>query len=126
MDTDIGMVRQHLAALQEIIKKHSGGGPDWRALRRVAALCQAAGDALDDDYCRAKLHLVAEYAAELFATGEHGRWRRDSMSGAVFLTLQVLNALELCHSRLYSLEASQLNGRLGTHAVAARYRELRP
>ena len=126
MELNIGMVRTHLAALQEIVRKHSGGGPDWRALRRVVALCQAAGDALDDDYCRAKLHVVAEYAAELFATSEHGRWRRDSMSGAVFLTLQILNALELCHSRLYSLEATQLNGRLGTHAGVAPYHELRP
>ena len=111
METNIGLVRGHLAALQEIVRKHSAGGPDWGALRRVVALCHEAGEALEDDYCRAKLHLIAEHAAELFASAEHGRWRRDSMSGAVFLTLQILNALELCHSRLYSLEALQLSGR---------------
>ncbi len=126
MDAGIAVVREHLAALQGIVRKHSGGGPDWSALRRVAALCQAAGDALDDDYCRAKLHRVAEYAAELFASTEHGRWRRESMSGAVFLTLQILNMLELCHSRLCSLEALQPDGRPGEQAGFAPYRELRP
>jgi hypothetical protein len=126
MDTNIGLVRKHLAALQELVRMHSGGAPDWRALRRVVSLCQDASDALDDDYCRAKLHVVSEYCAELFSSPEHGRWRRDSMSGAVFLTLQILNALELCSSRLYSLEATRLTGRLGAQSGVAPYHELRP
>jgi len=126
MDTDVGLVRNHLAALQDLVRKHSSGGPDWRALRRVVSLCQEASDALDDDYCRAKLHVVAEYCAELFSSPEHGRWRRESMSGAVFLTLQILNALELCNSRLYTLEATRLTGRLGGHSGVAPYHELRP
>ena len=126
MDTHIGLVSRHLAALQDLVKNHSAGGPDWRALRRAVALCEQASDALDDDYCRAKLHVVSEYCAELFSSPEHGRWRRDSMSGAVFLTLQILNALELCNSRLYSLETTRLAGRLGAHASVAPYHELRP
>ncbi|HZQ75381.1 MAG TPA: hypothetical protein VFB08_20900 [Burkholderiales bacterium] len=125
MDANIGRVRTHLAALQDLVRRHSGSGPDWRALRRVVALCQEASDAIEDDYCRAKLHVVSEYCAELFSSAEHGRWRRDSMSGAVFLTLQILNALELCNSRLYSLEALRVAGRLGTHSGVAPYHEMR-
>jgi hypothetical protein len=125
VETNIGLVRKHLSALQDLVRKHSGNGADWRALRRVVALCDAASEALDDDYCRAKLHVVAEYCSELFANAEHGRWRRDSMSGGVFLMLQILNALELCNSRLYSIEATQLTGRLGAHAGVAPYHELR-
>jgi hypothetical protein len=125
MDTNLGLVRNHLVALQDLVRKHSAGGPDWRALRRMVSLCREASDALDDDYCRAKLHVVAEYCAELFSTPEHGRWQRESMSGGVFLTLQILNALELCNSRLYSLEATRLTGRLGPHAGIAPYHELR-
>ena len=126
METNIGLVRGHLGALQDIVRKHSAGGPDWRALRRVVALCAEAGEALEDDYCRAKLHLIAERAAELLASTEQGRWRRDSMSGAVFLTLQILNALELCYTRLDSLEAMQVNASLGAYSSAAPWREHRP
>ena len=124
MDTNVALVREHLAALQDLVRKHSAGGPDWRTLRRVVSLCHEASDALDDDYCRAKLHVVSEYCAELFSSPEHGRWRRESMSGAVFLTLQILNALELCSSRLYSLEATQLT-RMVVPSAVAQYHELR-
>jgi hypothetical protein len=126
MDTNVSLVRSHLTALQDLVRKHSAGGPDWRALRRAVTLCEQASDALDDDYCRAKLHVVSEYCAELFSSPEHGRWRRDSISGAVFLALQILNALELCSSRLYSLEATRLGARLGAQAGVAPYHELRP
>ena len=36
---------------------------------------------------------------------DHSRWGRDSTSGVEFLRQQILNALELYASRLYSLEA---------------------
>ena len=120
-----GAVRRHIESLQEIVRKNAAGGPDWRALRRVIALCQEASDAMDDDYFRAKLHAVSEYSAELFANAEHGRWRRGSVSGAVFLTLQILNALELCNSRLYSLEALRDTGRLAARSNIAPYHEVR-
>lgn len=123
---NVGVVRRHIESLQDIVRQSAPAGPDWRALRRVMALCQEASDALDDDYFRAKLHAVSEYAAELFANAEHGRWRRGSVSGTVYLTLQILNALELCNSRLYSLGAPQETGRLGAPSSIAHYREARP
>jgi len=36
---------------------------------------------------------------------DHSKWGRDSTSGVEFLRQQILNALELYASRLYSLEA---------------------
>lgn len=109
---ELGEARRVHGALREIFGRHvvNDAGVrgdvrgDMRALSRVLALCQAATDAVDDVYCRDKLRLVSEYAAELFSRNEHAKWGRDALSGAEFLRQQVLNALELYASRLYSLE----------------------
>jgi len=93
------------AALREFFTRHAGATPDFRALGRVLALCEQAMRAAEDAYCRAKLRLIAEYAAELLSKRDHARWGRDSVTGAEFLRQQILNALELYASRLYSLEA---------------------
>jgi hypothetical protein len=97
--------RRHHRALKEYFASRRGTGADLRALRRVLALCDAACAASHDDYCREKLRLVGEYAAELLGSGDHAKWDQDSLSGAEFLRQQVLNALDLFASRLYSLEA---------------------
>jgi hypothetical protein len=99
--------RKHQAALKEIFVRHVGETADYRALHRVLALCQAAAETVDDVYCRDKLRLVGEYAAEMFVHSEHAKWASNSMPGMEFLRLQVLNALELYLSRLYSLEVIQ-------------------
>ena len=101
---DLSRARRLHAALREFFIHHEGCESDLRAFGRVLVLCQAASDTIDDAYCREKLRLVGEYAAELLSRGEHARWGRDAASGAEFLRQQVLNALELCASRLYSLE----------------------
>ena len=103
--TNMAEARRLYAALREFFARHAAGAPDFRALRRALSLCQAASEALDDAYCQEKLRLVGEYAAELFSHRNHAKWGRDSASGVEFLRQQVLNALELCASRLYSLEA---------------------
>src|SRR6185295_15367384 len=99
--TNVAEARRLCAALRELFARHAGGTPDFRALRRALALCQAACDALDDAYCREKLRLVGEYAAELLSQRDHAKWGRDCASGVEFLREQVLNALELYASRLY-------------------------
>jgi hypothetical protein len=82
-------------------QRHAGAAADYRALRRVLelrrvlALCRGAADAIDDRYCRDKLRLVEDLSAEMLA---HGQQRTE------FLKQQILNALELFRSRLYSLE----------------------
>jgi hypothetical protein len=93
------------AALRDLFAQRAGSAPDFRTLRRVLSLCQAATEAVDDAYCREKLRLAGEYAAELLSHRDHAKWGRDSASGVEFLRQQVLNALELYASRLYSLEA---------------------
>ena len=93
--SDIDEARGHHAALKLIVEHHAGGGADYRALRRVLELCRRATAAIDDRYCREKMRLVEDFAAELFSHGE---------SRAQFLRQRILDALELFHSRLYSLE----------------------
>jgi signal transduction protein with GAF and PtsI domain len=105
MYSDIDEARAQQAALRQIVARHAGGGADWRALKRVLDLCRRAAAAIDDRYCRDKLRLVEDFAAELLSHSEHSRWERESMPGAEFLKQQILGALELFHSRLYSLEA---------------------
>lgn len=105
MYPDIDEARAHHAALKQIVERHVGAASDYRALRRVLELCRRAAAAVDDRYCRDKLRLAEDFAAEMFSHGEHRRWDRDSMPGAQFLKTQILGALELFHSRLYSLEA---------------------
>jgi hypothetical protein len=105
-DIDMGEGRRLHTALREIfVHRETAVAPNFRVLRRVLALCDAATHAVDDSYCREKLRLVAEYAAEMLSHSSHAKWGRDSASGAEFLRQQVLNALELFASRLYSLES---------------------
>jgi hypothetical protein len=101
---DLEEARRHHAALKRLIERHAGDAADLRALRRAVDLCRGAAEAVNDAYCREKIRLAAEFAAELLAHAEHARWRRDSVSGVDFLKQQALNALELFQSRVYSLE----------------------
>jgi hypothetical protein len=105
MYPDIDEARAHHAMLKQIVERYAGAAADFRALRRVLELCRNAAAMVDDRYCRDKLRLVEDFAAEMFSHSEHGRWERDSVSGAQFLKQQILDALELFGSRLYSLEA---------------------
>ena len=104
MHSDLDEARTHHASLRQIVDRHSGAASDFRALRRVLDLCRRAADAIDDRYCREKLRLVEDFGAEMFAHSEHVRWQRESMSGADFLKQQIVGALELFSSRLYSIE----------------------
>jgi signal transduction protein with GAF and PtsI domain len=104
MNTDLDQARSHHAMLRQLVERHSGAATDFRALRRVLDLCRRAAEAIDDRYCREKLRLVEDFAAEMLSHSEHGKWQRESVSGAEFLKAQILSALELYHSRLYSIE----------------------
>lgn len=95
---DLEAARSHHSAIKLIVMRHVGSDADLRALRRVVDLCRGLSDLLDDDYCREKVRVLAEYAAEMLAHGEPHRW------GVDFLKRQIADALELIDSRLYSLE----------------------
>ena len=122
MHTDLDEARNHHTSLRQIVERHSGAATDFRALRRVLDLCRRAAEAIDDRYCREKLRLVEDFAAEMFAHADHGKWQRESMSGAEFLKQQILGALELYHSRLYSIEMLR---RSAARASLARVEPLR-
>ena len=92
---DIEEARSHHDLLRQIVDRHATAATDYRALRRVLDLCRRASGAIDDRYCRDKLRLVEDFAAEMFC---HGEQRTQ------FLRQQILDALELFDSRLYSLE----------------------
>jgi hypothetical protein len=98
---DLEAARSHHSALKLILKRHVGSNADLRALRRVVDLCCNLSEVLNDEYCREKVRVVAEYASEMLAHSEHHRW------GVDFLKRQIGDALELIDSRLYSLEFIQ-------------------
>jgi len=122
MYSDLDEARAHQASLRQLVDRHTGAGSDFRALRRVLDLCRRAADAIDDRYCRDKLRVVEDFAAEMFAHGEHVKWQRESMSGADFLKQQIVGALELFSSRLYSIEMLR---RSSARASLARIEPLR-
>jgi hypothetical protein len=61
--------------------------------------------ALDDSECQERLEAVQNQARELYPRDGHQRWARRSMSGADYLRLQILIALEALHTRLSLLES---------------------
>ena len=105
---DIERARAGQTALQRIIDGHAGPGADLRALRRVVDLCHELSDAVDDGYCREKIRVVSEYAAELLSQGEPRA--RGALPGAEFLRREIRGALELVQSRLYSIERVRRHG----------------
>ena len=111
---DIERARTSGTALARLVDGHAGPGADLRALRRVVDLCREMQDAIEDDYCLAKIRAVAEYAAELFSQ-DHPR-ARGAIPGVDFLRSQIRGALELLQSRLYSLERTRRYGQQFAHA----------
>ena len=107
---DIERARAGQAALSRVIDGYAGQGSDLRALRRVVDLCRDLGDAVEDDYVREKVRVVAEFSAELLSQAEHRA--RGALSGVDFLRQQIRAALELLQSRLFTLERERRFGQL--------------
>jgi hypothetical protein len=114
MYSDIDEARAQHAAIKQIVERYVGemSAPrgDYRALRRVLELCRRAAAAVDDRYCREKMRLVEDFAAELFS---------QAATRGAFLKREILNALELFNSRLYSLETGRRKNRLPDAALRA-------
>ena len=105
MYKDLRDVREHYAALRDLIAHTAGGRDDAVARAKVAVVCEAAVAALDDPECRQRLRAVERHAAELFSGAEHRKWDRKHMSGADYLRLQIFIALEGVNTRLFFLDA---------------------
>ena len=93
MYKDIRQVREHYAALRDVIAQHVGGRDD-AATRTQVAVLRGGDRALDDTETRQRLRAVDRHAAELFSNDEHRKWDRQHMSGADYLRLQIFIALE--------------------------------
>jgi hypothetical protein len=102
---DISEVREHYAAIRDLIAENPGGREDAVTLGNVSVLCEAAIAALEDPECRQRLRLADRYAAELFSGEEHRKWDRPQMTGADYLRLQIMIALEGVNTRLFFLSA---------------------
>jgi hypothetical protein len=105
VNKDIREVREHYAALRDLIADNPGGRDDAATLGNVSVLCEAAIAALEDPECRQRLRLVDQHAAELFSREEHRKRDRPRMSGADYLRLQIMIALEGVNTRLFFLSA---------------------
>ena len=118
--SDFDLARRQQAALRRVIEERAGAGVDFRRLRRALALCRELAVTVDDDYCRGKVLLVEECAAELFSVAEPRS--RGGIPGAEFLRKRIREALELVQSRLYSLERARRFGELApASAFSARF-----
>jgi hypothetical protein len=105
VSNDLNKVREYYATLRKLIILNPGGWDDAESRSRVQELCRAGMVALDDNECQERLEAVQNQACELYSRDGHRRWARRSMSGADYLRLQILIALEAVHTRL-SLLAS--------------------
>ena len=102
---DLLQVREAYTALRELIIQTNGGWDDVESRAKVVRLCSAGVAALDDAECRERLRAVQAQAAELFSREGHQKWTRKNMSGADYLRLQILIALEAINTRLFFIDA---------------------
>lgn len=101
---DLKQLREYYATLRELVIQHSGGWDDVESRTRVETLCAAGIAALDDPECRERLRSVIEQAEDLFSREGHHKWARKNMSGADYLRLQMLIALEALNTRLFFID----------------------
>ena len=104
MDKDIRLVREHYAAIRDLITQNAGGWNDAATRARVRVLCASANAALEDFECRQRFRSIERHAGELYSADQHRKWDRRHMSGAEYLRLQILIALETVNTRLFSLD----------------------
>jgi hypothetical protein len=104
---DLHEVRNCYAALRELVTQKHGGWNDVDACAEVERLCRAGIAALDDAECQERLRAVQAQASELFSRFGHLRWARKKMTGAEYLRLQILIALEALNTRLFLVETQR-------------------
>ena len=102
--TDLKEVRECYATLRELVIHRPGGWDDVESRSKVERLCAAGMAALDDAECRERLRAVQAQAADLFSQEGHLKWTRKNMSGADYLRLQILIALEALNTRLFFID----------------------
>ena len=104
---DIKEVRDCYAALRELVIHNSGGWDDAASREKVQRLCATGIAALKDEECHSRLRAILSQAAELYSGDGHRKWARASMSGADYLRLQILIALEALNTRLFFVDTQR-------------------
>jgi hypothetical protein len=104
MYKDLRDLREYYSTLRELVMRHAGGWDDADSRVKVDGLCGAAMAVLDDIECRERLRAVRSHAAELYSREGHLKWGRAGMTGADYLRLQILIALEAVNTRLFFIE----------------------
>ena len=104
---DLRDVRGHYVTLRDLVIHQAGGWDDVNSRIRFEGLCGEAMMALDDPECHQWLRLLREQANALFSRAEHLKWGRSSMTGADYLRLKMLIALEALNTRLLQLDAER-------------------
>ena len=102
---DLDEVRKQYAALRELVIHNPGGWDDVASRERVKLLVERAANTLEDAECMQQLRRVESHAAALYSEDGHAKWQRKSMSGADYLRLQILIALEVINTRLFMIDA---------------------
>ena len=103
---DLLEVRNCYAALRELVTQY-GGWNDVDACAAAERLCRAGIAALEDAECHERLRAVQAQASELFSRFGHLKWARRNMTGADYLRLQILIALEALNTRLFFMETQR-------------------
>ena len=101
---DLKELREHYATLRELVVHNAGGWDDAESCARVEALCAAGMSALDDAECLQRLRSIVMQAKDLYSEDAHQKWARKNMSGADYLRLQILIALEALNTRLFFID----------------------
>jgi hypothetical protein len=73
-------------------------------LETLRDLSRKAAAAVHDVDCNSLLLAVDAHGADLFSESRHLKWAQTSVSGADFLRLKILRALDAFHARLLELQ----------------------
>jgi len=93
------------AALMQVVVTHPGGRDDPVAMSRVASLCQAAVEVVNDLDARVTVRGVESLARLLFSADGHEGISAGAMRGVDALKFQMYNALSNLRGRLQELQS---------------------
>src|SRR5687767_16014786 len=104
-DKDIKLVREQYATVRDLVIRNPGGWDDGDSRTKAERACEAATAALHDAECHERLRAVVAQTRDLYSAENHAKWARRNMSGADYLRLQILIALEAVNTRLFFIDA---------------------
>jgi hypothetical protein len=92
-NSDVQKVRSHLASLEAMLGKRFSGTDD-EALLEFRSVCWAALLLVDDFECQEHIHLLVQYAKELFRGGDASEGVKNRINAALAACSARLDAVE--------------------------------